>query len=160
VSQDFAIRVDSAALGLDDLGARCDEAVRPAAQAMAQVLYEEVKRNVTSRVKRKTGNLAASIYQAYSTRASSPGHATYHVSWNPRKAPHGHLVEFGHVQRYEITFDPSTMRFTTHRDRPLATPRLVAARPFVRPAMSAFPRAQEAGVKRYFEELQSRGVLS
>jgi hypothetical protein len=22
------------------------------------------------------------------------------VSWNHRKAPHGHLVEFGHVQRY------------------------------------------------------------
>jgi hypothetical protein len=74
-------------------------AARPAAQAAAQVLYEAVKANVAA-IGRKTGNLDSSIYQAYSEKSSAPGKATYNVSWNPRKAPHGGLVEFGHIQRY------------------------------------------------------------
>lgn len=86
---------------LEDLGAAAEEAVRPAAQAGAQVLYDAVKINV-SRIGRVSGNLAASIYQAYSQTNSGPLTATYHVSWNHTKAPHGGLVEFGHWQRYQI----------------------------------------------------------
>src|SRR5205085_5719958 len=41
------------------------------------------------------GALKASIYQVFSKDNSGSGHATYHVSWNAKKAPHGHLVEFG-----------------------------------------------------------------
>lgn len=140
---------------LNELEAEAEAAVRPAAQAGAQVLYDEVKRNV-ARLKRKTGNLDRAIYQAFSPDNSVDGKVTYHVSWNRRKAPHGHLVEFGHLQRYEISFDPNTRRFTTHKDRPLAAPKQVAARPFVRPAMAKFPQALEAAKAELFKRLDQK----
>lgn len=86
---------------LDDLGDAAEEAARPAAQAAAQVFYDTAKANV-SRIKRVSGNLADAIYQVYSQDNSGPGLATYHVSWNARKAPHGGLVEYGHWQRYAV----------------------------------------------------------
>ena len=66
--------------------------------------------------------------------------------------------EFGHFQRYEITFDPKTKRFTTHEDRPLATPRQLAARPFIRPAAAKLPDAQQAMADRFLAELAARGI--
>ncbi|HEV2612539.1 MAG TPA: HK97-gp10 family putative phage morphogenesis protein [Noviherbaspirillum sp.] len=88
---------------LDNLADGVKEHVRPAAQAGAQVLYREVLQRVpvakeARTVKGKTyqpGTLKASIYQAYSDDNSRAGQATYHISWNRRKAPHGHLIEFG-----------------------------------------------------------------
>ena len=155
--QSFSIKADTSGLErwLDELGDAAEKAARPAAQAAAQVLYDEVKRNV-GRIKRKTGNLERSIYQVFSASKSDQGKATYHVSWNARKAPHGHLVEFGHLQRYEVSFDPNTKRFTTHKDRPLAAPKLVAARPFLRPAMAKFPQALEAAKAELFRRLDDK----
>lgn len=152
----FSIKVDISQLGMDELVADAEAAARPAAQAGAQVLYEAVLRNVNG-IKRHTGNLARSIYQAYSRDNSGTGRATYHVSWNAKKAPHGHLVEWGHLQRYEITYDPQTRRFVTHKDRPLPTPKLVAARPFVRPAMAQMPQAEAAMRERWLAELAKQG---
>lgn len=86
---------------LEDLGAAAEEAVRPAAQAGAQVLYDAVKANV-GKIGKVSGNLAASIYQAYSHSNSDDLRATYHVSWNHKKAPHGGLLEYGHWQRYQV----------------------------------------------------------
>lgn len=140
------VRADMSALDsfLDELGDTVEEAVRPAAQAGAQVLYDEVKKNVAA-IGKKTGNLQRSIYQAFSKDNSIEAKAVYHVSWNARKAPHGHLVEYGHLQRYEISFNPKTQRFMTHKDRPLpGGPRQIAAKPFVRPAMARFEAAMEA----------------
>jgi hypothetical protein len=152
----LSIKVKGSDLGLVQLVADAEGAARPAAQAAAQVLYEAVLRNVNG-IKRHTGNLARSIYQAYSRDNSGTGRATYHVSWNHRKAPHGHLVEWGHLQRYEITYDPQTRRFTTHKDRPLPTPKLVAARPFIRPAIAHMPQAESAMRERWLSELQKQG---
>lgn len=101
----FTIRSDTSGLldYLDALGDAADQAVRPAAQAGAQVLYEAVKVNVTS-IGGVTGNLARAVYQAFSPEHSINGvRAQYHVSWNARKAPHGHLLEWGWVQRYAVT---------------------------------------------------------
>jgi len=86
---------------LNDLGDAAEEAVRPAAQAGAQVLYEAVQGNV-AKIGRVSGNLAASIYQVYSQTNSGPLTAVYHVSWNHTKAPHGGLIEYGHWQRYQV----------------------------------------------------------
>lgn len=146
-----------AALGRDI--AVNQEAARPAAQAGAQVLYDAVRVNVAS-LKRWTGNLQRSIYQAYSQDNSRPGYATYHVSWNHKKAPHGHLVEWGFLQRYEISFDPATKRFTTHKDRPLAAPRHVAAKAFVRGALAKREAALQAMAQTYLQHLQAAGVVS
>lgn len=79
---------------LDKLNDGINGQVRPAAQAGAQELYDEVKTNV-AKLGRKTGNLDASIYQVFSKDNSPDGRATYHVSWNAKKAPHGHLLEYG-----------------------------------------------------------------
>lgn len=97
------MRMDTA--GVDSLIASLKEdmqaAVRPAAQAAAQVLYDEVKKNV-GQIGRVTGNLESAIYQAFSQDNSNANKATYHVSWNATKAPHGHLLEWGHIQRYQV----------------------------------------------------------
>lgn len=156
----FAIKVDLSAFeaAMDADAKVCEEAARPAAQAGAQVLYDAVRANV-SRIKRRSGNLASSIYQAYSADNSAPGKATYHISWNARKAPHGHLVEWGHLQRYEVTYDPLTRRFTTHKDRPLPAPKQIAARPFIRPAMAKMPEAEAAMRERFLAELAARKVI-
>lgn len=91
---------------IESLATDMKSAVRPAAQAAAQVLYNEVKNNV-SKIGTKSGNLARSIYQVYSKDNSSDTKATYHISWNASKAPHGHLLEYGHIQRYQVYVDKS-----------------------------------------------------
>ena len=130
------------------------ENTRPAAQAGAEVLYQAVLRNVSA-LGRKTGNLASSIYQAFSEENSTQtvaGYslATYHVSWNHRKAPHGHLVEFGHIQKYKVYLGKDG-RWYTNKKAPLASPVQVAARLFVRSAMAFFPQAQQAMVARLLQ---------
>lgn len=119
---------------VDQLGAAAVECVRPAAQAGAQVLYLEVLARVPvakapHRLKGREvppGALKRSIYQAYSADNSNATHATYHVSWNARKAPHGHLVEYG----------------TSHS----------AAKPFLRPAFDAKEEAALQAAKATFEK--------
>lgn len=142
---------------LDALGDAVEGAVRPAAQAGAQVLYDEVKRNVAS-IGKKTGNLAAAIYQVYSKNNSEDKkRATYHVSWNARKAPHGHLVEYGHIMRYRtvlITKGPRKGQWVTIKSQPIA-PKQVGARPFVRPAMGRFPQAVEAAQNVVLEKIEA-----
>lgn len=105
MSGSFFIKFDSTILNgaLDDMAKGSAEQVRPAAQAGAQVLYEEVKLRAPVAKKpvvRKgkvlqPGALKASIYHVFSRDNSSAGKAEYHISWNAKKAPHGHLVEFG-----------------------------------------------------------------
>lgn len=97
----MTIDIDTASLNslIEELQGDVESAARPAAQAAVQVLYDEVLRNVSA-IGKQSGNLERAIYQAYSQRNSAPGRATYHVSWNRRKAPHGHLLENGFIQRY------------------------------------------------------------
>lgn len=182
-TRSFSISLDLAAF--DDLidadVAAIEAAARPAAQAGAQVLYEAVQRNVAS-IGRVTGNLARSIYQAYSASNSGNGVVTYHIGWNHKKAPHGHLVEFGHVQRYATYLDEAGNWKTAVRNvngpikRPgrkasqaakdayyvplKGGPKVVGARPFIRPAQALFPQAQAAMVERLMQELAEKGVIA
>lgn len=162
----LTITADLSALDslINGMSESVESATRPAAQAAAQVLYNEVKANV-DKIGKKSGNLAASIYQVFSADNSSAQKATYHVSWNARKAPHGQLVEYGHMQRYQYYRDklgnvrPMVRPEMQGKPRPgrrasqatkdayyvtLPAPRQVAARPFVRPAMAKLPQALEA----------------
>jgi len=163
----FAISSDLSSLDalMDELGDNAEEAARPAAQAAAQVLYDEVKRNVAS-IRRVTGNLDRAIYQAYSQSNSAPGKATYHVSWNSKKAPHGWMIENGHMQRYMYYQDnqgrvrpmvrpgmdgkqrPGRRATQAEKDAyfvPLPDgPKQIAAKPFVRPAQAKFDEARKA----------------
>lgn len=178
----FCIDVDLGALGMNALADGAEAAVRPAAQVGAQVFYDQVKTNVRG-LGRKTGNLDGSIYQVYSRDNSNQARAEYNISWNRKKAPHGHLVEFGHVQRYVTYIDKRGQWQTAvrpsmrgkprpKRSAPQAVkdayyvplkggPRIVGAKSFVRaastPAMQR--RARNAMVDRFWFELEQRGLL-
>ncbi|WP_066339262.1 HK97-gp10 family putative phage morphogenesis protein [Azohydromonas lata] len=156
--------IDSLLQAVGGMQERAEAAARPAAQAAAQVLYDAVRANV-ARIKKHTGNLDRAIYQAFSIDNSGPGRATYHISWNARRAPHGHLVEYGHMQRYvyykgndgqirpmvrpgmDGTPKPKQRASQAVKDAyyvPLpGGPRLVAARPFIRPAVAKMGEAMD-----------------
>lgn len=161
---------------LDQLGTDLQSAARPAAQAAADVFYRAIKANVGA-IGKVSGNLERSLYQAYSKDHSAPGRAVYHISWNARKAPHGHLVEFGHIQRYRVylnkhgewktlirpamvgTKKPARNAPQAVKDAyyvPLSAPRQVAARPFIRPALA---RAAEASAAAEGVLLTKLGIL-
>lgn len=118
----FDITIDTSDLRLDELSSAALLSARPAAQAGAQYFYETVKANVR-RLGRHTGNLERAIYQAFDKKASVGATFAYRVSWRRglkkarlarskrgigkkaaalASAPHGHLVEFGHWQRYVV----------------------------------------------------------
>jgi HK97 gp10 family phage protein len=104
---------DSSAIAfLDGLVEASNVAVRPAAQAGAQILYDEARircpvsadahffygtsyKKTGQRYFFEPGSLRASIYQVYSVDNSSETRATYHVAWNHQKVPYGFMVEFG-----------------------------------------------------------------
>lgn len=158
---------------IDELGDAIEDAARPAAQAAADVLYKEVKKNVAA-LGKKTGNLDRSIYQVFSKRESKQGLATYYVSWNQSKAPHGGLVEFGHIQRYATYLAKNGKFYTAVRPEARGKPKpkrrasqavkdayyvpraggpvQVAARSFVRKAASKYDEA----IKAAEEELLKR----
>jgi hypothetical protein len=126
-----------------------ERAARPAAQAGAEVLYRAVKRNVQA-LGRVTGNLDSSIYQAYVDKESGPGHAKYDISWNHRKAPHGHLLENGFIQKYKVYLG-SDGHWYTRKDLPLPTPVQRPAKAFVRSAAASIPEAEAAMEAKFFE---------
>ena len=108
---------------LDRLAKIVTQGARPAAQAGAQVFYDEVKQRAATpgnEEKRsapgeapfvQSGKLRDAIYQAFVEKESGYLNAVYRISWNKKAAPHGHLVENG-----------------TSR---------MAARPFLRPSYDA-----------------------
>ena len=159
---------------LDALGDDVVKAVRPAAQAAAQVLYEQVKINVSA-LGRKTGNLERSIYQKFSPEQSGALKAVYNISWNHKKAPHGHLVEFGYLQRYRYRPDgmgpmvrpgmdgkrkPGRRATREQKDAyyvTLPTPIQVPAKAFVRRAESAFAQAYLAAEDELIARIMKKG---
>lgn len=154
----FAIRLNLAGLdaALDAQHEKVQKAIRPAAQAGAQVLYDAVLANVRA-IGRKTGNLASAIYQVYSAESIEGQKATYHVSWNHRKAPHGRLVEYGHIQKYAAYVGKDGKWYTAKKNGkpvPLASgPRQVAPKSFVRPAAAQLPVAEQAMRERFLLEV-------
>lgn len=151
-----------------DLGAALDqleerlvaEIVRPIARAGALVFYEEARHLVPvyqgapitrkNGVKTTPGQLRDAIYHVYADRMSTDQHAVYQVSWNARKAPHGHLVEYGHWRVNKIVKTPTGWAATKER---LATPVRVPAVGFMRRAGDRAQAAVEAMRKRAAEKI-------
>ena len=84
----MTVNLSSFGQAMGKLSKGMDDAVRPAAQAGAQVLYDEVVKNVAA-IGVKTGNLKRSIYQVYSAQNDNKKKALYYISWNSKKAPNG-----------------------------------------------------------------------
>lgn len=177
--------------------------VRVAAQAGSQVLYDTVKANANA-INKVSTLLSRSIYQAFvpersvhwKDRDGKPTYRTavYTVSWRTSekkpdgsagqggtvKAPHGHLVEYGHVARYVQYIDkrgewktavrpemrgkkkPSKKAPTAVKDAYYVlrkTPIIVKPQPFVRTAVFAFDKAQQAMETAYIEDLRAKGII-
>ncbi|UCV00295.1 HK97-gp10 family putative phage morphogenesis protein [Acidovorax radicis] len=111
---------------LDGITVAAEKAVRPAAQAGAQIFHDEMRARVPMSAKphksgKKTynpGTLRKAIYQAFADKESGDGKAKYRISWNKTHAFYGRFLEFGTSK--------------------------MAAKPFLRPAFDA---AQAKAVK-------------
>ena len=171
--------LDTGALNnlLAGIGDDIKDAVRPAAQAAAQVIYDQAKANV-AKIRVNTGNLSSAIYQAFKTNTGTDTRAAYDISWNPKKAPHAGLVEYGHIQRYASYVGKDGKWYTMVRPKMRGKrapsrkakmetkdayyvlrkggPVQVAAQPFMRLASSAFPAAREAAAKKILEVIRER----
>lgn len=139
--------MESALKSLDALGAAAKSHLpRSMAVAAGSVFRDEAKARAPvfdgstalkggANVKKppKPGLLQEAIYLAFSDNRSKPeqGHFVYSVAWNSSKAPHGHLLEFGHWRYNEIHPGGLPMK------QPLEEPVWVAAKPFLRPAYDA-----------------------
>lgn len=116
----FNVRLDARGLHvrLDRIARTVAAAARPAAQAGAQVFYNQVLVNVPVSSKGhwfygeasknappgqkkakayyfEPATLLDAIYQVFVPERSGDGYAHYVVSWNHQKAPYGFMVEFG-----------------------------------------------------------------
>lgn len=138
-----ASEIDGIAALMDQMGEAVRDAIRPVAQAGAQVLYDRVKLNVAG-LGTKTGNLQSAIYQAYMKESSQEGKsALYRVSWNVTKAPHGRLLEHGWIQRYKVYMGRNGQWYTLKK-APLQTPVQHPGRAFIRRAAAAEGEAIDA----------------
>jgi hypothetical protein len=115
----ITVNTDQVVAGLEAMNNRVHAAVRPAAQAGAQLIYEAVHFNLDTMLGKQCnvdirGVLKSAIYQKFITERSVEGLiATYHVSWNSSKAPHAWLVEYGHRQIYRTYFSRFDGKFHT-----------------------------------------------
>ncbi|MGE8449099.1 MAG: HK97 gp10 family phage protein [Pseudomonadales bacterium] len=127
-----------------------DEAVRPAAHAMAVVLYDEMRKRVPYRL----GKLQAAIYRWFDEKVSGPDRKTYMVGVNKSKAPHWWLVEHGHWRRFAVLQLPGG-EWITLKDRPLKVPEFVPAQSYLRVSVDAkLQAAVEAGRRRLAEKIK------
>lgn len=110
-------RVQQAVFGLDEILSGLDGLLtirEPVSRAMGVAMGQSVRDEAIVRApvlqagnegydNQRANQLKEAIYLAYDGRRSilNAGHLVYGVSWNAKKAPHGHLQEFGHFMPYE-----------------------------------------------------------
>lgn len=150
MSIEAKVDFSSALAGLERLAGEARVSLaRSMAVAGGQVFRDEAK----LRAPVETGRLRDSIYLAFRDGKSTDQQVMYSVTWNSKKAPHGHLLEFGHWQPYKVVRKPDGS-YVSVKSQPLPAPKWVPARPFLRPALdAAMSRAREAMLKRGSERL-------
>jgi HK97 gp10 family phage protein len=153
----FHLEVEKITTFTAELRVAVEESLRPVAQAGAQVFYSAVKDNpnfprsermhyfygtaakaMPPGLKKQfrygpfyPGNLQAAVYQAFAKERSTRKEQVYNVSWNRKKAPYGHMVEYG------------TSRAPAH--------------PFILPAAAFEPMAIDAMEAKWDTEMTARG---
>lgn len=141
--------------GLENLkGPLRESLARSMAVAGGKVLRDEAKRWAPV----EDGVLKSAIYLAHKEGKSNDQFVTYSISWNARLAPHGHLLEFGHWQPFQVIYNYAKGGFQTlakgKGGGPRAVPqkggpKWVGAKPFLRPAFDvANGRAKDAMIER------------
>lgn len=106
------INLDGINAEIDAIKAKAEAAIRPAAQAGAQVYYQAVLaatpvskaghwfhgtsfKRTGQKYWFESGSLKKAVYQVFSKDNSNKTHAEYQVAWNHRKVPYGFMVAFG-----------------------------------------------------------------
>lgn len=143
-----------------------EKVLRPAAQAGAQVFYDEMKLRTEAldqkaqlRVKgdNTRGLLNASIYQYHAKRVSSAAQQVYYIGPNKKEAPHWFNVEFGHYRINRVFVTPEG-KFVATKER-LPAPLWTPASPYIRPTFSAKAAdAVQAMQKRFAEGVHRLSV--
>lgn len=108
-----------------------DSAAKSGAWAAATVLYDEMG----VRVPKDQGKLSDSLYRWHDEAQSADGRQVYAIGVNKRKAPHWHLIEYGHWRHYQTVKIGG--QWVTLKARPLDMPVWVPASPYIRPAFDA-----------------------
>ena len=156
-----SVDLSSVMAGLDRLSGVAESLARSMAVAAGQAVRDEAK----ARAPVDTGKLRDALYLAYREGRSSESQVVYSVTWNSKKAPHGHLLEFGHWRYNEIingkaqkSLAPGLKRGRGPQDHTgpgaLEHPVWVPAYPFLRPAYEAVaPRMAQIMVERGRERL-------
>lgn len=125
------------------MGVAGGEVLRDEAQARAPRSPQGAATEIGPRVP-----LADAIYLAFRDSLSTDKQVQYTVTWNKSKAPHGHLIEFGHW-RTHVTYKGSDGNWYSDPKRLLPSPIWVPAYPFMRPAYdAAVGRAVQAMMER------------
>lgn len=135
-----------------DVQAGLDRLLGPARVSLARSMGvaggKELRDEAKARAPRHEGTLAEAIYLAFQDEKSNDKTVQYAVTWNKSKAPHGHLIEFGHWRNYVVRILPDGS-YVTDKRRPLKSPVWVEAKPFLRPAYdAALGRAKQAMIER------------
>lgn len=144
-----------AVAGLDKLSEIRVKLARSMAVAGGKVLRDEAKARAPVGTdeggSKSPGLLQRAIYVAYRDAVSTEAKQVYAISWNAKKAPHGHLIEFGHWQTH-VRYKGKDGNWYTGAK--LAVPKWVPAHPFLRPAMdAAMAQARAAMLQRGRERL-------
>jgi hypothetical protein len=100
---------------------------RSGAAAGARLLYDEMR----ERAPVKSGVLKSSIYWWHDDKASGPLLERYIIGPNMKKAPHWHLLEYGHWRVNVVVRGPGGRLIATKERLP--KPVWVAPRPYIRP---------------------------
>lgn len=131
--------------GLEKLIAAKEPVARAMGVAMGQDVRDEAKIRAPVLKPENVGLdnqqpyvLRDAIYVAYDKRGRVLNASSYKytVSWNSRKAPHGHLAEFGHEMPYLYAQTMDGRYFTPKPLQPNSG-FFVAAQPFLGPAFDA-----------------------
>jgi len=88
--------------GIDALERKCDQILKEVSKeerlillSAARYIRDGIKQNIKSQFKVRSGNLLKSPYAvAYPAKINSP--AVAFAGIRPRRAPHAHLLEYGH----------------------------------------------------------------
>jgi hypothetical protein len=93
------------------------------------------------------GLLKSAMYVAYRPALSVNGSQVYSVSWNKKKAPHGHFLEFGFWETVP-TYKAKDGEWYSNPTHTLAKPKWRPPHAFLQPAYhSSFGRMRDAMLK-------------
>ncbi len=128
----FARMSGSLVDGLELFASQLPGISRKVAYAGARAMYDEM----LIRAPVESGGLRDSIYHKFLDQLSQGSAKSYAIGPNKRRAPHWHLVEYGHYRYYAIYRDDSG-QWKTDKSKPLPAPVWVPAVPYIRPTYEA-----------------------